>query len=115
MNINAGLVVRGPGSEGPVGPGVRAAGLEVGAQRAPRLLVCTYLYPSVYDPTWRGCSGDCQRLYLYFDLQLFKTGPGVKLQQGGFSGCQSLRSLDCFFTLGKLSTVMGTMGGRLSF
>ena len=44
------LVVRGPGcpgSGGPVGPGVRAAGLEVGAQLAPRLLVvysCCQLY-----------------------------------------------------------------------
>ena len=34
--------VGGPGSGGPVGPGVRAAGLEVGAQRAPRLLVLRY-------------------------------------------------------------------------
>ena len=31
--------VGGPGSGGPMGPGVRAAGLEVGAQRAPRFLV----------------------------------------------------------------------------
>ena len=33
----------GPGSGGPVGPGVRVGGIEVGARRAPRLLV-TYIW-----------------------------------------------------------------------
>ena len=37
MEVDKVAGVGGPG--GPVGPGVRAGGLEVGAQRAPRLLV----------------------------------------------------------------------------